>query len=100
MIYITQLIYLHPGMETTFEKFESAALPLVDKYNGKLLLRVRPGEGALVAGEMKLPYEIHLVSFDDEADFERFKADPSREGMLHLKNKSVRKMVLVKGMAL
>ena len=100
MIYITQLIYLHPGMETTFEKFESAALPLVDKYNGKLLLRVRPGEGALVAGEMVLPYEIHLVSFDDEADFERFKADPSREGMLHLKNKSVRKMVLVKGMVL
>lgn len=100
MIYITQLIYLHPGMETTFEKFESAALPLVDKYNGKLLLRVRPGEGALVAGEMELPYEIHLASFNDEADFERFKADPSREGMLHLKNKSVRKMVLVKGMVL
>lgn len=100
MIYITQLIYIHPGMENTFEQFESVALPLVDRYNGKLLLRIRPGEGSMIAGALEMPYEAHLVSFESDADFERFKADPSREGMLHLKDRSVRKMVLIKGAAL
>ncbi|RPD42926.1 DUF1330 domain-containing protein [Chitinophaga barathri] len=100
MIYITQLIYIHPGMEKTFEEFESVALPLIDKYNGKLLLRVRPEGGSMVGGELDLPYEIHLVSFEGEEDFERFKADPSRAQFLHLKDKSVRRMMLVKGIAL
>ena len=97
MFYITQLIYLHPGMEKAFEEFESAALPLIGKYNGRLLLRVRPEEGSIVGGELDMPYEIHLVGFGNEADFERFKTDPGREQFLHLKEKSVRKMLLVKG---
>ncbi|MBO9153984.1 DUF1330 domain-containing protein [Chitinophaga sp. GCM10012297] len=100
MIYITQLVYIHPGMESTFGEFESVALPLVDRYNGKLLLRIRPEENSMIAGTLERPYEVHLVSFKSEADFERFKADPSREGMLHLKDLSVRKMVLIRGMAL
>jgi hypothetical protein len=42
MIYITQLIYIIDGQEKTFHQFEDVAIPIISKYNGRLLLRVRP----------------------------------------------------------
>jgi hypothetical protein len=100
MIYLTQLIYIHPGQEQAFHQFEDVAIPLIGKYNGKLLLRTRPAAESQVAGEWEPPYEIHLVSFENEADFEAFKLDKGREKVLHLKDASVRKILLVKGIAL
>jgi len=47
MIYITQLIYIHKGQEHAFHQFEDIAIPLIEKYNGKLLLRLRPSVGQL-----------------------------------------------------
>ncbi|MBX7181983.1 MAG: hypothetical protein K1X82_07715 [Bacteroidia bacterium] len=42
MILITQLIYIIDGQEKVFDEFESIAIPTILKYNGQLLLRVRP----------------------------------------------------------
>lgn len=95
MIYITQLIYIVPGQEQVFDEFERMAIPIIDKYNGRLLLRTRPGE--VVEANIDVPYEIHLVQFDSESDFERFKRDESRKAFLHLKEQSVREMLLIKG---
>jgi hypothetical protein len=100
MIYITQLIYIHEGREQTFHQFEDVAIPLIEKYNGKLLLRLRPSAEQFIAGELEMPYEVHLVSFPREADFNAFKIDKERETFLHLKDASVRKMLLVQGIAL
>ena len=44
MIYITQLIYIKQGQEEVFDEFESIAIPIISKYNGKLLFRIRPTE--------------------------------------------------------
>jgi hypothetical protein len=38
-VYLTQLIYIHPGQEEVFDAFEAVAVPLLTKYRGKLLLR-------------------------------------------------------------
>ncbi|HEY4108141.1 DUF1330 domain-containing protein [Puia sp.] len=100
MIYLTQLIYLKPGKETEFDAFEAVAIPLIARYGGQLLLRIRPGAGALIAGEGSPPYEIHLVSFEAEKDFEAFGKDPERAAFLHLKEASVDRIVLIKGIAL
>lgn len=100
MLYITQLIYIHEGKEQIFHQFEDVAIPLIEKYNGKLLLRFRPEPGQLIAGELEMPYEVHLVSFPEEADFNAFKLDKEREKFLHLKDASVRKMLLIQGIAL
>jgi hypothetical protein len=107
MIYITQLIYIKPGKEDIFDQFEDVAIPLIGKYNGKLLFRLRPGPENFIgpfaasAGSedypVEHPYEIHLASFASEADFELFKADKERESFLHLKDESVRKIILIKG---
>ena len=97
MIYITQLIYIIPGQEGVFDEFENIAIPAISKYNGRLLLRVRPEETAFIESHNDKPYEIHLVEFDSEQDFENFKQDETRKKFLHLKEQSIKASVLFQG---
>ena len=97
MIYITQLIYITEGQETVFHQFEDIAIPAILKYNGRLLLRIRPGNNSFIEHNIDKPYEIHLVEFDSEQDFENFKQDKERKNFLHLKEQSVQASVLIQG---
>ena len=97
MIYITQLIYIKEGKEQTFHDFEDMAIPLISKYNGKLLLRIRPDEKSIIEANTKAPYEIHLVSFEAESDLQDFMKDPERAAFVHLKNESIESAVMYKG---
>jgi hypothetical protein len=97
MLYITQLIYIIPGQEKIFEEFEAVAIPLISKYNGKLLLRVRPDDDAFIEDHFGRPYEIHLVEFVSHQDFENFSKDEERKKFLFLKEKSIRQAVLIQG---
>jgi hypothetical protein len=99
-IHITQLIYIKPGQETVFHQFEDIAIPIITKYNGKLLLRVRPSADEIIERTIESPYEIHLVEFISESDFENFMKDEERKKFLHLKEQSIRSSVLIKGMKL
>jgi len=100
MIYITQLIYIIDGQEEVFNQFESIAIPIIAKYNGRLLLRVRPNEQSFIEHRIDKPYEIHFVEFDTEQDFENFKKDEERKQFLHLKNQSIKASILVQGVKL
>jgi hypothetical protein len=97
MIYITQLIYLIAGQESVYDQFEDIAIPLISKYNGRLLLRVRPDDNAFIGHHTGKPYEIHLVEFDTEQDFENFKKDEVRKRFLHLKDQSIKATVMIQG---
>jgi uncharacterized protein (DUF1330 family) len=97
MIYITQLIYIIAGQENIFDQFENIAIPIISKYNGRLLLRVRPDEKSFIEHHMDKPYEIHLVEFDTEQDFENFKQDEERKRFLHLKDQSINASILIQG---
>lgn len=97
MIYITQLIYIIDGQEKVFDEFEAVAIPIIRKYNGSLLLRVRPDNSAFIEHQMEKPYEIHLVAFDSDHDFENFKQDEERKKFLHLKEQSIRAAILYQG---
>lgn len=96
-IYITQLIYIKSGEEKTFDQFESIAIPAISKYNGKLLLRIRPDKKAIIESNTEAPYEIHLCVFDREDDFKNFMQDEERKKFLHLKEQSIRSVILIKG---
>ena len=100
MIYITQLIYIKAGEENTFHRFEEVAIPIILKYNGKLLLRVRPDANEIIEANAEVPYEIHLVTFETENDFENFKLDKERLQFLHLKEQSIKSSLMIKGVAL
>jgi uncharacterized protein (DUF1330 family) len=100
MIFITQLIYIQEGQENIFNQFEDIAIPTILKYNGKLLLRVRPGENSIVEASLEKPYEIHLVEFATENDFDNFMQDEERKKFLHLKEQSIKSVLLIKGIKL
>ena len=97
MIYLTQLIYLKDGGEKIFQEFEDIAIPIISKYNGRLLMRVRPDEAAMIQNSGDKPYEIHLVEFDSEKDFENFSKDEERKKFIHLKDQSVKSTILIRG---
>jgi uncharacterized protein (DUF1330 family) len=97
MIYITQLVYIIPGKEDVFEQFEAVAIPLIAKYDGRLLLRVRPNHQSLIGDQFEKPYEIHLVEFKSEQDFRKFGQDETRNKFLHLKEQSIKSSVMILG---
>lgn len=100
MIYITQLIYIVDGQEDVFNQFEDIAIPTILKYNGRLTLRFRPNEGSIVEQNIEMPYEIHLVEFDSQEDFDNFKKDEERKKFLHLKERSIQSSILISGVKL
>lgn len=100
MIYITQLIYIKEGQENVFHEFEDIAIPIISRYHGRLLLRIRPSENTFIEYSTDKPYEVHLVEFDSEQDFENFKQDKERMKFLYLKDQSVRASILFKGIKL
>ena len=97
MIYLTQLIYIIAGQEKIFDQFEEVAIPIISKYNGRLLFRLRPDDSAFVEHHMEKPYEIHFVEFDTQQDFENFKQDEERKKFLHLKEQSIKTSFLFHG---
>ena len=94
---LTQLVFVNPGKESMFDSFEDVAIPLIAKHRGELRLRVRPTKDSIVAAGIDVPYEIHLVRFRNEDDFGKFLEDEERHKVLHLKDQSVRAVILVKG---
>lgn len=97
MIYLTQLVYVVEGQEDVFHQFEEIAIPTILKYNGRLTLRIRPEKKSIIENNIKIPYEIHLIEFDTEQDFENFKKDEERKKILHLKEKSIKSTILIQG---
>ncbi|KAA9035920.1 DUF1330 domain-containing protein [Ginsengibacter hankyongi] len=97
MIFILQLVYINEGQESVFQRFEDITMPTILKYNGRLLLRVRPTENTFIEHHIDKPYEIHLVEFADEEDFDNFKSDEERKTFLHLKEQSIKSVLLIKG---
>jgi hypothetical protein len=100
MIYIVQLIYIKEGQEDIFHRFEDIAIPAILKYNGRLLLRVRPDDSSFIEYSIDKPYEIHIVEFNSEEDFVNYIQDKDRLNFLHLKDQSVRTSVFIKGVRL
>ncbi|HTI08117.1 MAG TPA: hypothetical protein VL832_06160 [Puia sp.] len=97
MIFITQLIYILDGQEGVFDQFEAIAIPAISKYNGQLLLRVRPDKDAYIENNIDRPYEIHLVEFETDDDLTNFMQDEDRKKFLHLKEQSIKSVWLIKG---
>ncbi len=97
MIYLTQLVYIREGQEPVFDQFEAIAIPAIARYNGCLLLRVRPDQDSFIKNHIDKPYEIHIVTFPVEQDFENFTRDEERKKFLHLKEQSIKSVLLIKG---
>lgn len=100
MLYYTQLVFVKPGQESVFQTFEDQVLPLLNRFKGELVYRVRPAESAVITTTLGYPYEIHLVTFPAKEDFEAYRDDPQRLQFLDLKNQSIARVLLIEGVAL
>ena len=69
---------------------------MMQKYNGKIIQRIRPTADAFISGDEKKPYEIHFMSFDSQSDLDAYLKDDTRLKYVHLKGESVETMLLVK----
>ncbi|MDJ1504279.1 DUF1330 domain-containing protein [Xanthocytophaga agilis] len=96
-LYITLLLFVKGGKENVFLEYEAAVLPILPKYNGMLHYRIRPEQTAYIQPKEDVPYEIHLVSFASDTDFDNYRQDPERQQYTPLFQESVEKIVLVKG---
>ena len=96
-VLLTQLVWLHPGKESLFEKFEDAMIPLMERHGGELLMRERPSRESLVGAAVDPPDEIHVLRFASEAASKAYADDPERARLLPLKEESVRASLLVRG---
>lgn len=97
MIYITQMIFVKDGKEEVFHEFEDLAIPLMEKYSGRIIYRMRPTEDSFITAAEEQPYEIHFMSFDSEMDLNNFMRDDERLKFIHLKDESIKSVFLVKG---
>ena len=61
------------------------------------MLRVRPDEAAYVESTMENPHGIHLMEFETDNDFKNFLQDEERKRFLHLKEQSIKSVILIKG---
>lgn len=59
-----------------------------------------PSDNSFIEHHIDKPYEIHLVEFETEQDFQDFSNDETRKQFLHLKEQSVKSVLLIKGVKL
>jgi hypothetical protein len=64
-----------PDGVARFQAYEDAVLPLLSEFGGLLERRLRNGDGTI---------EVHIVSFDSDRDFQRYRSDPRRAALSHL----------------
>lgn len=100
MFYYTQIIFINDNQEQTFNLFEDKILPLLKKYGGALIYRVRPDKNCVIETSIGQPYELQLVTFATKENFEAYKNDKERMQYLHLKEASIEKVLLIEGTAL
>jgi len=83
-------------MERKFQDFEDKVLPLLEKYNGVILYRIRITKDSIIKA-IDSPYEIHVISFQSKKDFEAYRDDKERIKHMKLKEESVKKIQLIEG---
>ena len=59
----------------SFQAYEEAVLPLLSEFGGLLERRLRNSDSTI---------EVHIVSFDSDQNFQRFRSDPRRAFFAHL----------------
>jgi len=58
---------------------------------------VRPDEKVIIEKNIEAPYEIHLIEFASDNDLKNFINDEERKQFLHLKEQSIKSVLLIKG---
>ena len=86
-------LYINPGREAEFEKFESAASAIMLRHGGRLERRIGCADEA---GDDN-PHEIHIISFPDLEALDRYRHDEELRGMAALRASAIKAMTVWMG---
>src|ERR1700747_1660041 len=100
MLYYTQLVFINEGKEDLFLEFEDRVLPILSKYNGTLLYRVRPGKDNVIESTVGQPFDVHLLSLPSKELFAAYASDEERVQYLDMKNESMARVMLIEGLSI
>lgn len=76
---LTLIARMPPEGVGSFQEYEAEVLSLLAAHGGRLERRLRNAEGTM---------ELHIVGFPDTAALDRFRADPRRQAVAHLLQRS------------
>lgn len=93
IILLVQL-FIHPGREVEFRRFETEAAQIMQRYGGRIERVIRPISAA--QGE-ELPHEIHLVSFPSMEQFESYRGDSDLAKLAPLRQSAIARTVITIG---
>jgi uncharacterized protein (DUF1330 family) len=96
-VYVNVLIYVKPGQTQVFRAYEEAALPRLAHHGGRVECMFKP---ATAGGDLALPDEVHVLSFESEQGFEQYRSDPVVEKLAHLREASVARAIFIRGRGL
>ena len=81
--------------KASFKEFESKAIKIMKKYNGKLVSAFRPNKEESSLSNI---YEVHYLEFPDLKAFTGYKCDPEHNELKELRKNSISKRsVIVSG---
>jgi antibiotic biosynthesis monooxygenase (ABM) superfamily enzyme len=89
-------LYINPGKEADFERFELAAAGIMRRYGGAITRRIRCAKGA----DQSAPYEIHILDFPDAAAFASYRNDAELGAMAELRTSAIRQTTVWSGVDL
>ena len=96
-LFVTQLIFLREGQRESFEEYEDAVIPLLEKYRGQLMYRIKCHEDYVQCRLNEMPHEIHIISFPNQAALKNYLEDPKRQELANLREGIVRQDLSILG---
>lgn len=91
MFVVVAALYVRPGAEKAFARFEEQALAIVREHRGQLERALRPPRAA------DAPFEIHVLSFPSESAFDAYRQDPRMAALASLRQSAVERTVFWSG---
>ena len=81
--------------EASFKEFESKAIKIMQKHNGKLISAFRPNKKESTLNNI---FEVHYLEFPDIVAFNNYKSDPGHNELKELRSNGISKTsVIVSG---
>ncbi len=89
------IVLLEVKNEDSFKEFESRAITIMQKYNGRLISAFKPNESESTLANI---FEVHYLEFPDLDAFNHYKSDPEHNELKALRNHAISKTsVIVSG---
>ena len=85
-ILIVAQLFIHPGREGEFRRFETEAVRIMRKHGGCIEKVIRP---TVAVQQELLPYEVHLLSFPSMEQFAAYKADADLAKLADLRQSAI-----------